>query len=97
MVKIRLSRTGAKNQSSFRIVVVDSRWKRDGKFLELLGYYRATGKSPVVNFNRDRYQFWLEKGARPSVAVARLAIDPKKEVPEKKNISKKTEVKAKKN
>ena len=72
-VKIRLSKTGKKHQISYRIVAQDSKSKRDGKFLELLGYhlpYREDKKS--TNIKKDRLDYWLSKGAQLTVGVAKL-------------------------
>lgn len=72
-VKIRLSKTGKKNQISYRIVAQDSKSKRDGKFLELLGYhlpYRKDKKG--TNIKKDRLDYWLSKGAQLTEGVAKL-------------------------
>ncbi len=63
MVKIRLRRTGRKNESRFRIVVTDSRASRDGEYLECLGWYDPT--LPEKNFTLavDRVEHWLTRGA----------------------------------
>lgn len=72
MVKIRLSRTGARNQPSYRIVVADSQKKRDGKNLEILGFYDPKSKPETIKINLDRYSHWLNLGAQPSEAVRKL-------------------------
>src|SRR5579872_2073222 len=64
-VAIRLSRVGTKHVPFFRVVVVDSRKKRDGAVLEVLGTYNAL-KTELVNFKADRYEDWISKGAQPS-------------------------------
>lgn len=72
-VKIRLSKTGKKHQISYRIVAQDSKSKRDGKFLELLGYhlpYRKDKKG--TNIKKDRLDYWTSKGATLTPAVAKL-------------------------
>lgn len=72
-VKIRLSKTGKKNQISYRIVAQDSKSKRDGKFLELLGYhlpYRKDKKG--TNIKKDRLDYWLSKGAQLTTGVAKI-------------------------
>lgn len=73
MVKIRLARVGSKNQPKFRIVVANEQFKRDGRFLEILGHYDTTTDPSRVVINKDRYQYWLEKGAQPTEAVYHLA------------------------
>jgi len=72
MVKIRLSRTGARNQPSYRVVVADSRSKRDGKNLETLGFYNPKTKPATFRIKKDRLEYWLKKGAQPSQAVRKL-------------------------
>jgi len=72
MVRIRLRRTGAKKQASYRIVVADSRSPRDGKFIEILGWYNPRTDPPSFEINKERADYWLSRGAQPSEAVARL-------------------------
>ncbi len=72
MVRIRLRRTGAKKQASYRIVVADSRAPRDGKFIEILGWYNPRTDPPTFEINKARADYWLSQGAQPSEAVARL-------------------------
>ncbi len=70
-VKIRLTKTGRKHQISFRLVAQDTRSARDGKFLEVLGYYNPFNK-PVLKVKEERVAFWMQKGAKPTEAVAKL-------------------------
>ena len=70
-VKIRLSRIGTKNAPCYRIIAIDSRKKRDGEFLENLGTYDPL-KGSLIQFHRDRIDYWISKGAQPSLTVARL-------------------------
>ncbi len=72
MVRIRLRRTGAKKQASYRIVVADQRSPRDGKFIEILGWYNPRTNPPSFEINNERARYWLSQGAQPSEAVARL-------------------------
>jgi len=72
MVRIRLAKYGRKNKPSYRIVVIDSKKKRDGKYLEKLGYYNPTEDDRNVVFDKDRYEYWLKTGAQPSEAVNKL-------------------------
>jgi small subunit ribosomal protein S16 len=72
MVRIRLRRTGAKKQASYRIVVADQRSPRDGKFIEILGWYNPRTNPPSFEINKERASYWLSQGAQPSEAVARL-------------------------
>lgn len=68
-VKIRLRREGARNNPSYRIVIVDSRAKRDGKFIEHVGYYNPTSEEHLVGLKEDRILYWLGVGAIPSDTV----------------------------
>ena len=72
MVAIRLRRAGSKKRPFFRIVVTDSRSARDSSFVEILGHYNPRTKPAVVNVDRERVQYWLEKGAQPSDTVRTL-------------------------
>lgn len=69
-VRIRLQRLGKKNRPFYRIVVVDSRFKRDGRFIEILGHYNplARDENNVV-LNVERYKHWVSHGALPSDRV----------------------------
>ena len=72
-VKIRLAKTGKKHQISFRVVAQDSKTKRDGKFLEILGF--CSPKSQTVSkikLNHERIKYWIAKGAKPTASVAKL-------------------------
>ena len=73
-VVIRLSRSGAKKNPSYRLVVADSRSPRDGKFIERIGHYdpRSEGKKAVVN--EERALYWLRQGAKPSDTVRQILI-----------------------
>jgi len=69
-VKIRLTRTGTKKKPYYRMVVVDSRKKRDGAYIENLGIYHPLEKEEnEVKLNEERIREWLSKGARPSHTV----------------------------
>ena len=72
MVKIRLTRSGSKKRPFYRIVAADSRSPRDGKFLEILGFYDPRKKPHVLEVNKERVQDWIDKGAQPSVRVEKL-------------------------
>lgn len=71
-VRIRLRRTGAKKQASYRIVVADSRSPRDGRFIENIGHYNPRTEPPTIEVDEERVRYWLSQGAQPSDAVARL-------------------------
>ncbi len=72
MVRIRLSRTGAKKQPSYRIVVADSEAKRDGRYIERIGHYNPRTEPLEYLLNEERALYWLSVGAQPSDAVQRL-------------------------
>ena len=69
MVKIRLRRMGAKKTPFYRIVVADSRYPRDGRFIEEIGTYNLLAEPAVVNVNADRAQEWIKNGAQPTDTV----------------------------
>jgi len=71
-VKIRLTRTGAKNNPFYRIVVADSRRARDGRFIEELGYYTPTTEPATIKVDNEKALKWIGNGARPSETVDRL-------------------------
>jgi small subunit ribosomal protein S16 len=72
MVKIRLRRTGAKKQPSYRVVVTDSRTPRDGRFIEIIGYYIPTTQPTTVKVQEDRVLYWLSVGAQPTDPVRKI-------------------------
>lgn len=71
-VKIRLKRLGKVRVPQYRIVVVDSRKKRDGRVLEEIGTYRPKEEPSYIEVTSDRAQYWLGVGAQPTEAVARI-------------------------
>lgn len=74
-VVIRLSRAGAKKRPFYRLVVADSRYPRDGRFIERVGTYdpKKPKDSPErVKLELERIQYWLSKGAQPSDRIARF-------------------------
>jgi small subunit ribosomal protein S16 len=74
MVVIRLARGGAKKRPFFNIVATDSRNRRDGRFIERVGYYNpvASGAEKGLSINVERLSYWQEQGAQLSPTVARL-------------------------
>ena len=72
MLKIRLSRVGKKKRPAYRIVVADSRAPRDGANIEIVGHYDPLTDPPTIVINEERTTHWLEHGAQPSEAVAKL-------------------------
>ncbi len=75
MVKIRLKRMGAKKRPFYRLVVADSRSPRDGRFIELLGYYDPLTNPAKVQVDADKVRDWMRKGARPSDAARALLVE----------------------
>ena len=78
-VKIRLRRMGAKKAPFYRVVVADSRYPRDGRFIERIGYYNpmAAGQAVRLNVNQERLAYWQSQGAQLSETVARLVKEAK--------------------
>lgn len=68
-VKIRLRRMGAKKAPFYRVVVADSRYPRDGRFIEEVGYYDPTKEPSVVNIDGEKVKKWLANGAQPTETV----------------------------
>jgi small subunit ribosomal protein S16 len=66
MLKIRLRRTGAKFQPTYRIVVADSRAPRDGAFVSILGFYNPRSNPPEIRINEAELRDWISKGAQPT-------------------------------
>ena len=71
-VKIRLTRTGARNRAAFRVVAADSRSPRDGRFLEILGWYDPKMEGTNFGLKLDRIEEWRGKGAQLSETVRSL-------------------------
>lgn len=71
-VVIRMMRAGAKKRPFYRIVVADSRRQRDGRFVEILGFYDPLVKPFAVKMNEEKVKGWIAKGAQPSVQAASL-------------------------
>ena len=68
-VKIRLARHGKKNNAFFHIVAADSRSPRDGRFIEILGFYQPQNAQPIVEVDGEKALAWMMKGAVPSDTV----------------------------
>ena len=71
-VKIRMQRTGRHKLASDRIVVADSRYPRDGRFIEILGHYNPTTTPATVKIDAEKAYEWIKKGAQPSDTVRNL-------------------------
>ena len=72
MVKIRLRRMGAKKAPFYRIVVADSRYPRDGRFIEELGTYDPKADPSAVKVDADKVREWIKNGAQPTETVRSL-------------------------
>ena len=98
MLKIRLSMGGAKKRPIYKIVVADSRFPRDGRFIEKLGFFNPIvpkNKKDRISLEIDRIKHWLSKGAKPTLRVSRIlgeaeimpmpkpGNNPKKAIPKK--------------
>ena len=77
-VKIRLRRMGAKKAPFYRIVVADSRYPRDGRFIEEIGYYNPLQDPPVVKIDAEKAAKWIANGAQPTDTV--MAIFKKNDI-----------------
>lgn len=71
-VKIRLRRMGAKKAPFYRIVVADSRYPRDGRFIEEIGYYDPTKEPTVVKVDAEKAKQWIANGAQPTETVRNI-------------------------
>ena len=71
-VKIRLRRMGSNKAPFYRLVVADSRFPRDGRFIEEIGYYNPVSEPKVVKIDGDKAKEWIAKGAQPTEGVVRL-------------------------
>ncbi len=71
-VKIRLTRLGAKKAPFYRVVVADSRFSRDGRFIEEIGYYNPMTNPAEVKVDADKAKQWIANGAQPTDTVRAL-------------------------
>ena len=72
MLKIRLRRTGARHQPSYRVVVADSRAARDGAFIDYLGHYNPRTDPPTISIDQEKVKKWIGVGAQPTDSVKQL-------------------------
>lgn len=72
MVRIRLRRVGLKGQPSYRIVVADKESPRDGRFLEILGFYNPRTEPATISIKEDRVYHWMKNGALPTESVEQV-------------------------
>lgn len=71
-VKIRLTRLGKKNQPKYRIVVADESKKRDGKYIEKIGFYDPIPEPHILTIDQDKLKFWIARGAQLSEGARKL-------------------------
>lgn len=72
MVKIRLTRIGAHKRPFYRIVVADSRARRDGPFIEIIGTYNPLKEPPEIKIDLEKAKKWLQRGAQPTETAKKL-------------------------
>ena len=72
MVRIRLRRQGLKGQPTYRIIAADKESPRDGRFLEILGFYNPRTEPNTISIKEDRVFDWMNKGAQPSDSVSQI-------------------------
>jgi small subunit ribosomal protein S16 len=71
---IRLTRTGKKGERKFRVIVKEKRSKRDGGYLDLLGWYEKGNEDKNKKIDMEKYKYWMSQGAQPSATVAKLVL-----------------------
>jgi small subunit ribosomal protein S16 len=71
-VRVRLTRVGSKKNPIWRVVVADQRSPRDGRVIETIGRYNAQTEPSEIVLDRERLQYWLDRGAQPSHTVKKL-------------------------
>jgi len=72
VLKLRLTRTGTKDKAQYRIIVQEARSKRDGRYVENLGYYNPRTEPSTIVVKLDRVDYWMKNGAQPTDSVASL-------------------------
>jgi small subunit ribosomal protein S16 len=72
VLRIRLRRVGLKKQPSYRMVIAENEWPRDGRFLEIVGRYNPRTNPETVEVNEERVYHWLKNGAQPTESMVKL-------------------------
>ena len=72
MVRLRLRRIGLKGQPTYRVVAADKESPRDGRFLEILGFYNPRTKPATIHLNEERVYHWMKNGALPTESVEQV-------------------------
>lgn len=75
MVRIRLTRKGSKKKPYYRLVAAESQSPRDGRFLEVLGFYDPKTQPARIDLHKEKIQYWLERGATASESVRAILKD----------------------
>lgn len=86
MLAIRLARIGRKKQPSYRIIVSEKRYKRNGRYIDKIGFYNPLTTEATVSVNRERFDYWVKMGAQPTPVIQRLVLGikgTKKRAPKK--------------
>jgi len=81
MLAIRLARFGAKKKPAYRVVVIDRDRARNSRSVEVVGHYNPIAKPAQVQLDRDRIEYWMQRGAQPSDTVSRLLKSSPVEAP----------------
>jgi len=71
-VVIRLSKMGKRGEGKYRVVVMEKRYRRDGEPIETLGWYEKREKSENKEINKERFNYWISKGAKASLTVEKI-------------------------
>jgi small subunit ribosomal protein S16 len=72
MLKVRLAQTGATNRKTYRIVAIEEGKRRNGKAVEILGFYNPLVKPPQIKIDKERVKYWTDHGAQITPAVAKI-------------------------
>jgi small subunit ribosomal protein S16 len=72
LLRIRLTRMGAKKKPFYRVVVAEQRTARDGSFVEIVGHYNPVSNPPAIDLKMDRVRHWIDCGAQPTETVRSL-------------------------
>lgn len=72
MVKLRLTQTGSRNRKMYRIIAIDESDRREGRALEILGYYDPLVNPPKISVQKERVTYWIGVGAQPTNTVKKL-------------------------
>lgn len=92
MLVIRFTKIGRKNDPKFRIIVKEKRSKRDGKYIDLIGFYDPVANPHILRYDQAKLEKWMMQGAQLSEGVAKIIKVPKKEKITKKSVTTKKAV-----